>query len=141
MIASVDAPVGDLERTVPDLREALRKSETQRDAALAREAALAEVVAAINRSPGDPGPVFQTILRKAHSLCGVTIGSLGTYDGTYVHIIAAHGYPPDSHVRARSGVSADRCKHPAADCWRTPGPLRRRDCDARGVGEQFPRCR
>ena len=99
MIASVDAPVGDLERTVPDLREALRESETQRDAALAREAALAEVVAAINRSPGDPGPVFQTILRKAHSLCGVTIGSLGTYDGTYVHIIAAHGYPPDSHVR------------------------------------------
>jgi PAS domain S-box-containing protein len=95
MTASVDAPVGDLERTVADLRDALRAAETQRDAALAREAALAEVLAAINRSPGDPAPVFQTILQKAHSLCGVTIGSLQTYDGVYLRTAAAHGYPPD----------------------------------------------
>ena len=95
MIAPADAPVGDLERTVSELREALRESETQRDAALAREAALAEVLAVINRSPGDPEPVFQTILQKAHSLCGATIGSLATYDDVHLRTAAAYGYPPD----------------------------------------------
>ena len=49
----------------------------------------------INRSPGDPGPVFETILQKAHSLCGVAIGSLGTYDGMYLRTAPPNGYPPD----------------------------------------------
>jgi signal transduction histidine kinase len=99
MIAPAEMPAGDLARSVVELRKALHAAEARGDAALAREAALAEVLAVINRSPGDPGPVFQTILQKAHRLCGVSIGSLGTYDGRYIHVIAAHGYPPDSTVR------------------------------------------
>ena len=102
MIVPADAPAGDLERTVEELRQALREAETQRAAALAREAALAEVLAVINRSSGDLGPVFQIILQKAHSLCGATIGSLATYDGTYLRTVAAYGYPP-GHF-ARTGV-------------------------------------
>jgi two-component system, NtrC family, sensor kinase len=93
MIALADTAARDLEPTVGELRRALCEAESQRNAALAREAALAEVIAVINRSRGDPVPVFQTILQKAHSLCGATIGSLQTYDGVYLRTAAAHGYP------------------------------------------------
>ena len=67
--------------TIADLRRQL-------EAATAREAALAEVLALINRSPGNPGPVFDLILDKALLLCDASFGDLSTYDGEFFRVVA-----------------------------------------------------
>src|SRR6516162_4309894 len=78
---------------IADLQGQLAECRAERDAGLAREAALAEVLQTTNSSPGDLTRVFDAILEKAHALCGVEHGALVTYDGEYFRLAADRGMP------------------------------------------------
>jgi GAF domain-containing protein len=76
------APPAEPSQIIADLRR-------ERDEALSREAAIAEVLQVINSSPGDLAPVFQTMLEKAIRLCEATHGTLRTFDGEAFHLAAS----------------------------------------------------
>src|SRR6516165_2799517 len=57
----------------------------ERDEALLRETANAEILRLISKSPGDPELVFRTILEHATRICNADFGTLFRFDGENLH--------------------------------------------------------
>ena len=93
MSATPDSTLADPERLIADLQRQLAEYKTERDEALQRETASAEILEVINRSPGDLAPVFDTMLEKALRLCEAHLGTLWTYDGESFEAVAQRGAP------------------------------------------------
>jgi transcriptional regulator with GAF, ATPase, and Fis domain len=80
-------------KTQPDVSQLT----SERDEALEREKATAEVLRVISSSPGELEPVFEAMLENATIICGAEFGNLFLRDGDAFRVAAAHG-PPTEYV-------------------------------------------
>ena len=144
MTATQDATIAELQRANAELRR-------ERDAALAREATLAEelaardaalaqrntefgerieyqaatidVLKAMSASPGDPQPVFDLIVERARDLCDAYGATVYEYDGTLIHFRAATGSSDGATVREQV-VAMSQCRQLATAARAVPDTKR-----------------
>ncbi len=72
----------------------LRDRTTELSESLEQQTATSEVLGVISSSPGELGPVFQTMLANAVRICEAKFGVLFRYDGSAFRLAAWLGVPP-----------------------------------------------
>src|SRR5215475_13605162 len=95
MNATPDNTVANSEQRIADLERQLAECKAERDEALQRETATAEVLQVINSSPGDLAPVFDAMLERATRLGKAELGILWVYDGRFYSALATCGVSPE----------------------------------------------
>ena len=75
-----------------------------------QQAATAEILGVISRSPADVQPVFDAIARTAARLLGADTALVTRYDGILVHLVSHHDMAPEltQRLRGRYPRPADR---------------------------------
>ncbi|MEJ2377120.1 MAG: GAF domain-containing protein, partial [Pseudolabrys sp.] len=77
-----------------ELKAALAEALRERDEALERETASADVLRLISSSRGEPAPVFDAILENATRICHANFGTLYLCEGDAFRVAAMHNVPP-----------------------------------------------
>ena len=77
----------------PDLERRLAHTQLELSEARDQQAATAEVLRIVSRSPEDLRPVFETILTNATRLCQAQFGNLDLRVGDGFHVAALHNAP------------------------------------------------
>ncbi|MGH7118784.1 MAG: GAF domain-containing protein [Acetobacteraceae bacterium] len=90
-IAHPSRSAAQLRRRIDELAAELAARIAERDNALAREAAMAEIMQLINASPGDLAPVLDGLLDRALRLCEANLGLLCSFDGEAQNLLAYRG--------------------------------------------------
>ena len=85
------------------LFEAERERTRELSASLDQQTAASEVLQLISSSPGELGPVFQTMLENAVRICGAKFGTLFLREADVFRVVATHNAPP-AHVEALTRI-------------------------------------
>src|SRR5882724_7960160 len=88
-------------RVVPSDQERLDALNQELQAAIDQQAATAEILRVISRSPGDLQPVFDTIARSANRLCDGVFSALFRIDGGTIDIVAHDSVSPEQSEALR----------------------------------------
>ncbi|MBV9376533.1 MAG: HAMP domain-containing protein, partial [Alphaproteobacteria bacterium] len=85
----------DLRKSYADLEKKVEDRTAELKEALDQQTATAEILQAINSSPGDLTPVFDAMLEKAMRLCDASLGVLSSIEGNNFSGITVQGAPPE----------------------------------------------
>ena len=77
-----------------ELEQKLEARTRELSEAREQQAATSEVLRVISSSPGELGPVFQTVLANAVRICQAKFGALFLSEGDVFRNVALHGAPP-----------------------------------------------
>jgi GAF domain-containing protein/CheY-like chemotaxis protein/anti-sigma regulatory factor (Ser/Thr protein kinase) len=93
--AELTAQVAALQKSLERERRKGARLARQADEALSRQAATAEILDVIARSPSDVQPVFDTIVRKAAELCDAEFSAVARFQDGLLHLAAVNNLSPE----------------------------------------------
>jgi two-component system, NtrC family, sensor kinase len=99
MTAMLDGEVADLRRANAELQRKLDERTRERDEALQRETATAEILRVINASRGDLAPIFDTLCETAARLCRADAALISKREGEAFRVMATFSFLPEFRGR------------------------------------------
>jgi two-component system, NtrC family, sensor kinase len=108
MTAIPDKTAADPQQIIAELQRQLDERTSERDEALERQTATADILQIIASSPSDVQPVFDAVADRAMRLLGCWSVIVTRFDGEHVHFGAARGTLPDTEQFLRQRYQSMR---------------------------------
>jgi hypothetical protein len=93
----------DLQKQLDQRTRELAEARDHLAEALEQQTATSEVLQVISSSPGELGPVFETLLANATRICEAKFGTLNLREGDAFRIVAMHGVPAEVAEKLQVG--------------------------------------